>query len=233
MKPKDRIPTSVHFENQSKLIRKKKMSKIILFIVLLLSLVNDSKQQFGLIDSVSDLINLYDGVDCSMKIVDIYFVQFRQPLCCIYWKFQQFFQHEANNNCDKPENVRKILSGEMLQDYVDFSHLDCGGDSFDCSRFWSLLVTIFLSQLICLLLFFITTVILVVKLCRNYSNNKSPPSSALVNISRNSSEATSLLTTSTIIADSDTNSNNSDDDFLSCHHHSSSMISMTSSGYSI
>lgn len=234
------------------------MSKIILYLVLFSSMINDSYQQFGFFDSVSDLVGLYDGIDCSMKIVQIYFQQYRQPICCVYWQFRRYFEYKANDHCEQPENIRKLLSGEMLRDYADLSNFDCGDyseNSSDCSRFWSLILTIFVSQLICLILFFITTIILTWKLYRrHYYLKKLSP--LMKTMKRNSSEATSLLTTTTIITDdssnnssnddigssknssiiSISNSDNDDDDFFSCHqhhhHHRSSMSSIMSS-YSI
>ncbi|KAH9416599.1 hypothetical protein DERP_009963 [Dermatophagoides pteronyssinus] len=222
------------------------MLKIItLFIIL--STINDSHQQFGLFDSVNDLINVYDGMDCSIKIIDIYFQQFQQPICCIYWKFRKFFENKANDYCEQPQNVQKILSGKILKDYVDFKHLDCRNfleNSPECSRFWSILFTIFFGQFLFLSLFSTTTIILIWKLCRK--RQQQPRVKSLINsrrkLSRCSSEASSLLTTSTIIANtSDTSSDfndddddgdveDGDDDFFSCHHHLS-MMSLT--GHSI
>lgn len=118
---------------------------------------------------IFDMFELYDGVQCSIEIVQLFLVNYNQPICCIYWKVKNFFEKQAISKCDTPENVQKLLSGEVIKDYVDFSQLNCSRypeDSPDCDRLWSIVLTVLIGQIVLFFLFFLATIFLTCWLCR-------------------------------------------------------------------
>lgn len=137
---------------------------IIFMMIILSSCFVRPSQQLG----IFDMYELYDGIQCSIQIVQLLLIDYNQPICCIFWKMKNFFETQGDANCDTPDNIRKLFSGEAIVDYVDFSKMDCSRypeNSPDCDRLWAIIITVLVGQIILFFVFFLTTILLTCWLC--------------------------------------------------------------------
>lgn len=134
------------------------------FIIAIVISCYVSQTEQGLFDSFNDMFEVYDGAQCALNIIEYGLRYMNTPVCCIYWKVRSVFNYFAQKQCEHPENLRKILAGEMIDSYLDLSRLECRetlDNSKQCNTFWITIITILLGQTLLLIIFFITSLILI------------------------------------------------------------------------
>ena len=133
---------------------------IILFLITTCLITSTNQSIF---DTFSGAIDLYDGMQCSLTIIEDYLTTYNRPMCCFYWKIRKIFNKIAKEKCETPENVQKILSGKLLNDYVDFSRMDCTKfpeNSTECDTLWMFVLFITFGQIFLLITLIFTTIFL-------------------------------------------------------------------------
>lgn len=189
---------------------------IIIIIIIVTTLIRPSQQ--GIFDTFTGAFDLYDGMQCSLHIIEEYLDIYNRPMCCLFWKVKQILGHIATKKCETPENIHNILSGQTLKNYVDFSRMDCSKypeNSPQCDYLWLFVMFITFGQIFLLITFILTTIILYWLLRRsrrfNHHITSSPPSSSSLSpFYGYKSDYDYETSTSTLSSESIENFNNND-----------------------